>query len=128
MDSESLDYLLRGGHYNVPDRIARGIWPHPPLKMVELIAHIMDALNRSRWFPHEWVPRSNGELIDDVIVIEKQASDRFVVHSRSASVHDLHTVGQQSETVFKSAEQAARYYLKWGLHLPGDLDSWKVIK
>jgi hypothetical protein len=26
-----------------------------------------------------------------------------------------------------SAELAANYYLQWNLHLPGDLDSWKVV-
>ena len=128
MDSESLDYLLRGGHYNVPDRIARGIWPHDPLKMVDLVAHIVSALDRDQWFPYEWVSRVDGEMIDDVIVIEKQATNRFVVRSRRASVYDLQKIGEQSEKVFATGEQAAQYYLKWGLYLPGDLDSWKVIE
>ena len=128
MDTESLDYLLRGGHYNVPDRIVRGIWPHPPMKMADLVSHIKSTLDRNRWFPYEWIPRKDGELIDDVTVIEKQAPDRFVVHSRCASVHDLRRIGRQAETVFESSEQAARHYLKWELNLPGDLDSWKVIE
>ena len=128
MDSESLDCLLRGGHYNVPDRIARGIWPHAPLRMADLVAHIVSALDRVPWFPHEWVPRADGEMIDDVIVIERQAADRFVVRSRRASVYDLRRIGEQSETVFSTSGEAARFYLKWELNLPGDLDSWKVIE
>ena len=128
MDIESLDYLLRGGHYNVPDRIARGIWPHAPLKMDDLVAHIMSALDRNPWFPRKWVPRANGEMIDDVIVIEKKAPNRFIVRSRCASVYDLRIIGEQSEQVFTTGEKAARHYLKWELHLPGDLDSWKVIE
>lgn len=119
---------MRGGHYNVPDRIARGIWPHDPLKMADLVAHIVSALDRDPWFPHQWVPRTDGQMIDDVIVIERQGPDHFVVRSRYASVHDLRRIGRQSETVFASAEQAARHYLKWELNLPGDLDSWKVIQ
>ncbi len=128
MDEESIDYLLRGGHYNVPDRIARGIWPHSPLKMDDLIAHIVSALNRDRWFPREWVPRADGEMIDDVIVIERQTPARFVVRSRRASVYDLRKIGEQSEKIFSTGSEAARHYLKWELNLPGDLDSWKVIE
>jgi hypothetical protein len=128
MDTESLDYLLRGGHYNVPDRIARGIWPHGPLTMADLIDHIVSALKRDRWFPREWVSRTDAELIDDVIVIEMQATNRFVVRSRRASVYDLQKIGEQSEQVFATGEEAARFYLKWELNLPGDLDSWKVTE
>jgi hypothetical protein len=29
---------------------------------------------------------------------------------------------------FSSAEDAARCYLQWDLHLPGDVDGWKVIE
>lgn len=46
VDSESLDHLLRGGHYNVPERINRGIWPNPLLQMSDLVAYIMAALDR----------------------------------------------------------------------------------
>lgn len=128
MDSESLDCLLRGGRYNVPDRIARGIWPHAPLRMTDLVAHIVAALDRASWFPHQWVTRADGEMIDDVIVIERQAPDRFVVRCRCASVYDLRRIGEQSETVFSTGAEAARFYLKWELNLPGYLDSWKVIE
>lgn len=31
MDDPTLLFLLKGGHLNVADRIARGLWPHPPL-------------------------------------------------------------------------------------------------
>lgn len=128
MDTESLDYLLRGGHYNMPDRIARGIWPHAPLKMGDLVAHIVASLDREPWFPRAWVPRANGEIIDDVMVIEKQTANRFVVRSRRASVYDLRQIGEQSEKTFGNGKEAARHYLKWELNLPGDLDSWKVIE
>jgi hypothetical protein len=67
-------------------------------------------------------------MIDDVIVIEKQAANRFVVRSRCASVYDLRKIGEQSDKLFSSGEEAARHYLKWELNLPGDLDSWKVIE
>jgi len=95
--------------------------------MRDLIAHILDALEHDPWFPRPWVHRADGELIDDVIVIEKQASNRFVVRSRRASVYDMRKIGEQSEVMFADGEDAARHYLKWELNLPGDLDSWKVV-
>jgi hypothetical protein len=65
MEGETLTMLLRGEYINMPERIQRGIWPHPPLSF---------------------------------------------------------------SRVFSSAKDAARYFLKWDLHLPGDLDGWKVIE
>jgi hypothetical protein len=35
---------------------------------------------------------------------------------------------QTATTVFSSAEEAARFDLKWDLNLPGDLDGWKVVE
>jgi hypothetical protein len=74
------------------------------------------------------VSRADGELIDDVIVIEKQAPNRFVVRSRRASVYDLLKIGEQLLEVFITGEEAAQHYLRWGLNMPDYLDSWKVIE
>jgi hypothetical protein len=49
---------------------------------------------------------------------------------RAARAHPIkpHLLAESTERVFSSAEDVARYYLKWDLHLPGDLDGWKVIE
>jgi len=36
-------------------------------------------------------------------------------------------LAEQTEKVFSSSQDAARYYLKWDLNLPGDLDGWTVV-
>jgi hypothetical protein len=103
MDSETIIYLLKGGHLSMQERTERGIWPHPPLLFRDLADELVKYLETNKWFPHEWVERKNGELIDNVSVIEK------------------------TEETFHSATEAAEHYLKNALHLPGSLDKWKVV-
>jgi len=127
MDSESLTYLLRGGHYDMPDRIARGIWPHPPLPFEALVEHLAVVIQKERWFPCEPKPRVAGEPVDEAGFIEHRAPDDFVYHERRGYAHDPCTVAESSRTHFDSARDVARHYLRWSLYLPGDLDSWKVV-
>jgi hypothetical protein len=128
MDIESLRYLLSGGHYNVPDRIARGIWPHPPLKYDELVEFLAVILKNERWFPREWKPYIKGEAINEFGTIEHQSQNRFVYRKRRSNAINPYVLAEETEKVFNSAEDAAKFYLKWDLHLPGDLDSWKVVE
>lgn len=127
MDSESLTYLLRGGHYSVPERIARGLWPHAPLRFDAVVEHLAELIRNERWFPYEPEPHKTGEPVDEMGFIERLAADRFVYHARRAYAHDPCTVAEASSTPFDSAHEVARHYLRWSLHLPGDLDSWQVI-
>jgi hypothetical protein len=127
MDNESLTYLLRGGHYNVPERIARGIWPHPPLQFETLVEHLAQLIRKERWFPYERKPHKAGEAMDEFGIIERIAPNRFVYHAQRHSAHNPCTMAESSENVFATAEEVARHYLKWSLHLPGDLDSWTVL-
>jgi hypothetical protein len=61
-------------------------------------------------------------------VIERQGNDRYVYRAARAHPGDPYVLAESIERVFSSAGHAARYYLKWDLHLPGDLDGWKVIE
>jgi hypothetical protein len=127
MDSESLTHLLGGGHYNVPDRIKRGIWPHPPLRFEDLVQHLAQVIAARDWFPYQPKPHQQGAVVDEWGVIEHVAPNRFIYHIQRGCATDPYTVAEVAATPFNSAEAVARYYLKWSLHLPGDLDSWKVI-
>ena len=127
MDSESLTYLLRGGHYNVPDRVARGIWPHPPLRFDALVKHLAQVIQKEKWFPYEPKVHKSGEPVVEMGFIERVAPDRFVYHAQRGYAHDPCTIAESSKTPFSSAQDVARHYLKWSLYLPGDLDSWQVI-
>jgi hypothetical protein len=127
MDSEIIIYLLKGGHINIQEREERGIWPHPPLLFTDLLDELVKYLETHKWFPQEWVERKNGELIDDVEVIEKIDAGKFIYRSRAANPHDITTIAAKTEEIFDSVTEVAEYYLKNALHLPGRLDKWKVV-
>jgi hypothetical protein len=122
MDADTLTFLLRGGHMNMPDRIERGAWPHPPLKFEDVMRHLVGVLESEEWFPNEWKPDRVGEM--GVIECRPWSyvyrCQRF--HPTNPSVR-----ADYIEKVFGTAEEAARCYLKWDLNLPGDLDGWKVV-
>jgi hypothetical protein len=128
MDEETLTLLLRGEHINMPQRIARGQWPHPPLRFSEVLLQLTKLLDQNRWFPREWRAHREGESVDERGTIERQRPDRYVY--RAARAHPIQPciLADSVEHVFSGAEDAARYFLKWSLHLPGDLDGWKVIE
>ena len=128
MEEETLTMLLRGEHINMPERIQRGIWPHPPLNFSEVLAHLTKLLSQQRWFPREWRPHRDGEYVHEGGTVERQGHDRYVYRAARAHPAQLQVVAESTERVFSSAEDAARYFLKWDLHLPGDLDGWKVIE
>ncbi len=56
------------------------------------------------------------------------ASGEYTYKDRASNPLNPREVAHASEIVFTNAEDAARHYLKCDLHLPGDLDGWKVIK
>lgn len=112
----------------MPDRVARGLWPHPPLKLALVLSQLSKLLNQHRWFPREWKPHRDGELVYEGGAIERQRMDRYVYRSVRANPVNPHVLAEATEGVFSSAEDAARYFLKWDLHLPGGLDGWKVIE
>jgi len=44
MDKETLTSLLRGEHFNMPERIKRGAWPHPALKLSDLVTRLVKVI------------------------------------------------------------------------------------
>jgi hypothetical protein len=123
-----LTFLLRGGHMNMPDRIARGLWPHPPLKYRDLLEHLSAILEREDWFPYEWKAPVEGEYINERISVERQGPKSFVC--RAAGHHPIQpkVLTRMMEKKFSSAKKAADFYLRFELGLPGDLDGWKVVE
>ena len=127
MDKDSLVFLLRGGHLSVEERLARGIWPHPPLEMSALVETIAEVLEKEEWFPRRWEPAAPGKPVREGGTIQRIGPRRFIY--RAQRHHPLNTtvLANSSETVFPTAREAVRHYLRWDLNLPGKLDSWKVI-
>jgi len=128
MDPEVIIHLLKGGHIKIQEREEMGIWPHPPLLFRDLVNELVKYLETNKWFPHEWVERKNGELIDDVEVIEKIDDRKFIYRSRVANPRDITIIATKTEETFTSATAVAEHYLRNALQLPGRLDKWKVVE
>jgi len=128
MDSEVIIYLLQGKHIHMQERKEMGIWPHPPLLFKDLLNELVKYFETNKWFPHEWEERKNGQIIDTVSVIEKIHDGEYIYRSRAANPRDMTMIASRTEKTFRSATEAADYYLRNALHLPGRLDKWKVIE
>jgi hypothetical protein len=128
MDSETLTFLLRGGHLTMSERIEKGIWPHPPLKYNDVLRHLTRLIEAENWFPHEWKPAVPGEPVNEHAVIENRSRFSYVYHSQRHHPTNPTLLAEQVAKTFFFSKKIARFYLKWELHLPGDLDGWKVIR
>jgi hypothetical protein len=128
VDAETLTFLLGQGHLNMQERTKRGLWPHPPLKFDDVLHHLIQVLQTQQWFPPAWRPAVPGEPVHEGGAIERQSPFRYVYHWQRSHPVDPRLLAEQGEKVFRSAKAAARYYLKWDLHLPGDLDGWRVVR
>lgn len=128
MDGETLLFLLKGGHLSMPDRIARGVWPHAPLTLDYIADYLAIVLEQGEaWFPYRWDPHHPGEFVREGGTIERQQVNRYVYRTSAHHPTSPTTVSRTAETVFSNARDAAIHYLKWDLNLPGDLDGWKVL-
>jgi hypothetical protein len=127
MDSATLTSLLRGEHLDMATRIERGLWPHPPLKLTDVLAHLVAVLQSEKWFPREWKSAEPGKPVWEGGVIERQSSSRYVYRAQRHHPTNPNILAEQTEKVFTSPEDAARFYLKWDLNLPGNLDGWTVV-
>jgi hypothetical protein len=127
VDRESLVFLLRGGHLSMEERLARGIWPHPPLKMSALVATIAEVLEQEEWFPHRWEPAALGKPVHEGGTIQRIGRRRFIYRAQRHHPVIPTVLAESVETVFSTAKGAVRHYLRWDLNLPGQLDSWTVI-
>lgn len=128
MDFETLTFLLRGGHISMPDRIERGLWPHPPIKFSEIASHLASILQGDRWFPCEWHPHIQGQPVHDGGVIERKDPARYIYRAARSWPSNSFVTAEVTEKVFSNPEDAADHYLKWDLQLPGELDGWKVVE
>ena len=126
MPPDILTMLLRGGHLNVEERKAKGLWPNEILRYSEVRDHLSAIIKKEEWFPREIPIHKDGDLAYEGTVIQRVSPIKYICHSRSPSPYDLRVISQESKKTFRSASSAAEFYLKWELNLPGTLDSWPV--
>jgi hypothetical protein len=127
MSPEVLTRLLRGEHLNMEKRSELGAWPHPPIPLGEVVDHLVAVLEKERWFPREWQPHDGIHNVHEGGVIERAAAHRFVYRYQRAHPTQPAVLAEEFERMFATAREAAEFYLKWDLNLPGDLDGWKVV-
>jgi hypothetical protein len=56
---------LRGEHLNMPERLALGLWPHPPIPFEAVLQHLTDLLQENKWFPREYHEHRAEEPVDE---------------------------------------------------------------
>ena len=127
MDDDTLTLLLRGGHVSLAERTARGLWPHPPLRLRALARIVARRVREEGSVPHPWRPHEAAQPVEERGVIERRGALRYVYRARRHAATDPRRLVETAERRFFSATAAARHYLRWDLRLPGDLDGWKVV-
>lgn len=111
----------------MPERLALGIWPHPPLEMSQLASLIAECLATEEWFPRRWEPAESGRPVREGGTIQRAGPGRFIYRAQRHAATDPGALAESTEAIFSTAEDAARHYLRWDLNLPGKLDSWTVV-
>lgn len=114
MPPDVLTRLLQGEHFNVEQRQALELWPSETLRYSQVRDHLRNLLQVQEWFPRVPVP-------SEAIYVHRRAPDDYV-----CVVWPGHP-GKNTEHSFTNSQDAADFYLKWELHLPGLLDSWPVV-
>lgn len=108
-------------------RAELGIWPHPPLGYADVLGHLAGVLEAETRCPRAWAPAKPGETLFEGGVIEREGPRRFLYRAQRADPITPHALADTTEARFSSSEAAAAHYLWWDLHLPGELDGWKVV-
>ncbi|HOX03246.1 MAG TPA: hypothetical protein P5555_13335 [Candidatus Paceibacterota bacterium] len=126
MPPEILTRLLSGEHFNAEERKAIGLWPPETLLYRDVVEHLAMVLKSREWFPQSPEASPRGSAVREGIYVHREMPDRFVCIAQRSRADDPTVMAESTETVFRSPRDAAEYYLKWELNLPGRLDGWPV--
>jgi len=86
----------------------------------DLREHLVRLIEHESFFPSA---RPSADSPAEGVFIERRGPNEFVCIARRT----FPTL-EETERPFGRAEDAASFYLGSYLHLPGDLDGWKVIE
>lgn len=126
MPPEILTRLLEGAHFDTSEREALGLLPTEVLRYAEVRDHLESLLVAREWFPARSSVAADGEPIHEGITIHRVSSKVFTCYVQRTSAIDPSVLAEKSSCKCRSAREAADYYLKWELDLPGRLDGWPV--
>lgn len=99
------------------ERIEKGLWPHSPLKYAQVLEHLTAVVQNQEWFPHDISTQIGGIIIQNI-------KNEFICHCLAYDAWGRRK--RDKHYKFRDAQDAADFYLKKELHLPGDLDGWTV--
>ncbi len=117
--------LLKGKHIDVKERAQKGAPVTAILKYGDILRVLKDMINESRIFPFDF---NDSEYTNyEGIVIERK-DEKFLCHSQRMHPTNPGEIVEKITKEFDNIDEAANYYLKWALNLPGDLDGYKVIE
>lgn len=126
MPSHIITRLLEGEHFDMDQRKALGLLPPETLSYAEVRDHLALLLADREWFPSKPSDSHNTEAVHEGIIVHHVSPNRFICHARRASAVNPFVLAEQSAYKCRSAREAAEYYLRWELNLPGRLDGWIV--
>lgn len=127
MPPEILTRLLKGEHFNVEQRKELGLWPSETLNYADVLKHLSSILVRQEWFPFGLERNDSNETIYEGIIIHRESDDCYRCYAKHALATDPTIKSEESEVIYKTPMEAAEYYLRWALNLPGSLDGWPVV-
>jgi hypothetical protein len=127
VDADSLTEILSGRHFSMPERISRGLWPHEPMRLGDLVRHLSGVIRSRPWFPALFCPAAPGEVVADVTTIERRGPHEYIVHVQRSGASGF-TIAATGSSTFTSAEAAAAEFLRQEFRLPGDLDGWTIVE
>lgn len=101
------------------ERVQKGLWPHPPLEYTDVLKHLSSLIQSQEWFPRDIAIPREGIFIQNV-------NGKFICHCLAYGPFGNRRENEDKSYEFNNAKDAADYYLRNDLHIPGDLDGWVV--
>jgi hypothetical protein len=126
MEKDIIIRLLKGEHISVQERIEKKIQIHKSLNFEELVDILSEFILANAWFPYPLELSEEGKAVQEAGFIENVGEKGFIYYQQRAYATNPYVVAERIKKNFKSAEDIARFYLKNALHLPGDLDGFRV--
>jgi hypothetical protein len=121
LPSSMICRLLAGEHLFPQEREQFGITSTTQICLDDLERFLANEINHANRFPPETKQDSLSPLYEG-IKVTKVSEDKFVCTTRRALANNPSEIAEQAETVFNNAKDAAKFFLKWELYLPGRLD------
>lgn len=117
--------LLKGKHIDVKERIQRGSPVTATLEYADILRVLIDMLQEFKYFPYNF---NDPEYKNYEGISIERTDNKYVCRAQRMLPMEPDVIAEKASREFDNVEDAAEFYLKWALNLPGNLDGYKVIK